>query len=108
MKSGLSASCWRTAAPTGRRAAGKLRIVCDNARKKACIALRLVIYCRARTLFHSLVASLSLLSALITAVAVLGKNRAAASIARAYETVDEFGALLAPESPSDLGSHRLG
>lgn len=53
-------------------------------------------------LFHSLVAPLSLLNALIAAAAVLDKETSSQNIARAYDTIDEFGVLLAPSAPSEL------
>jgi DNA-binding MurR/RpiR family transcriptional regulator len=58
-------------------------------------------------LFHSLVAPLSLLNALIAAAAVLDKDTSAANIAQAYKTVEEFEALLAPSTSSELESIQL-
>ena len=57
-------------------------------------------------LFHSLVAPLSLLNALVAAAAVLDKERSRERIISAYEAIGEFNVLLAPSAPSELGDGR--
>ncbi len=52
-------------------------------------------------LFDSLVAPMSVLNALIAAVAVLGKEDARGNIARSYEILEEFGVFMAPGKPAD-------
>ncbi len=52
-------------------------------------------------LFHSLVAPMSVLNALIAAVAVLGKENASGNIARSYEVLDEFDVFVTPGRPAD-------
>ena len=53
-------------------------------------------------LLHSLVAPLSLLNALVAAVAVLDRENASRSIVRSYEVIESFEVLLAPDAPSEL------
>ncbi len=58
-------------------------------------------------LFHSLVAPLSLLNALIAAAAVLDKKISTENLARAYKTVDLFETFLAPQSTFELEESRV-
>lgn len=53
-------------------------------------------------LLHSLVAPLSLLNALVAAVAVLDREKAGRNIVRSYEVIEGFDVLLAPDAPSEL------
>jgi len=53
-------------------------------------------------LFHSLVAPLSLLNALIAAATVLDKGASTKNLARAYKAVELFETFLAPNSASEL------
>ncbi len=53
-------------------------------------------------LFHSLVAPLSLLNALIAAATVLDKSASTKKLARAYKAVELFETFLAPNSASEL------
>jgi len=63
--------------------------------------------------FHSLVAPLSVLNALIAAATVLDKDVSTKNLAHAYRSVDLFETFLAPSSAPELdreslsGSHRL-
>jgi DNA-binding MurR/RpiR family transcriptional regulator len=58
-------------------------------------------------LFHSLVAPLSLLNALIAAATVLDKDVSTKNLAQAYKTVDLFETFLAPTSASELGEEHF-
>ena len=62
----------------------------------------LVAHALPSNLFHSLVAPLSVLNALVAAAAVLDKTRSTESINRAYDVIDRFDVLLAPNSRFDL------
>ncbi len=67
----------------------------------------LVAHGPSRKLFHSLVAPLSLLNALIAAAAVLDRNVSTENLARAYKTVDLFETFLAPNAASELEEARV-
>jgi DNA-binding MurR/RpiR family transcriptional regulator len=67
----------------------------------------LVAHGPSRKLFHSLVAPLSLLNALIAAAAVLDKTISTESLAQAYKTVDLFETFLAPSSVSELEENQV-
>ncbi len=64
--------------------------------------LALVAHGLSSMLLHSLVAPLSLLNALVAAVAVLDRENASRSIVRSYDIIEGFDILLAPETPSEL------
>lgn len=82
-------------------------VITDNPVSPPANAAEIVLVAHALSsrLFHSLVAPLSLLNALVAAAAVLDKAHSAERIKNAYKAVDEFGVLLAPGGPSELGDH---
>jgi len=59
---------------------------------------------KATKLFHSPVAPLSLVNALVAAATVAGKQRSTAHMARAYETIDAFEVLLTPGEAPEVES----
>lgn len=79
-------------------------VITDNPVSPPANAAEIVLVAHAlpSNLFHSLVAPMSLLNALVAAAAVADKKRSTESVNRAYDVVDRFEVLLAPNSHFNL------